>query len=363
MFGLRAPLTGARRRLAPAATVLAALVLTPAGGAASLDEPSAAEIGQAAGIADGVLRASAVDELAAAAVWGGRFRTAGGETVTMWFSDSYAQDVALAQRWVDFVGSLVHGAEISRMEVYVLPLREVQAVCGEHAAACYSSYRATIVTPGEDLSDGTAAEAILAHEYGHQVAAHRTNAPWRALDYGTKRWASYEKICSEARSGRLFPGAEDARNYALNPGEGFAEAYRVLSERRLGLSESIWEIVSSAFYPDATALALLEQDVLTPWRANRRSTVRSSFARRGARARTHVVATPYDGTLAVSLNVVRRARVRLDVLTGAGRSLGSGVASGRTVTVRSTACGSRSLRLRVTRLAGAGAYRLTVSRP
>ena len=63
-----------------------------------------------------------------------------------------------------------------------------------------SSRRATL--PSRDLS----AEAIIAHEYGHHVAANRSNAPWAALDWGTKRWATYIQVCGRARDGRALPG-------------------------------------------------------------------------------------------------------------------------------------------------------------
>ena len=53
----------------------------------------------------------------------------------------------------------------------------------------------------------------------------------------------------------------------LNPGEAFAETYRVLNEQKLGLPQESWTIVSTALAPDPTALSLLEQDVTTPWTA------------------------------------------------------------------------------------------------
>ena len=41
--------------------------------------------------------------------------------------------------------------------------------------------------------------------------------------------------CSKTAAGVLFPGAEDVARYSLNPGEAFAETYRVLNEQKLGL--------------------------------------------------------------------------------------------------------------------------------
>src|SRR5256885_1188394 len=80
-----------------------------------------------------------------------------------------------------------------------------------------------LVVPGDDPDSGVSAEAVAAHEYGHHVAAHRSDAPWPAIDYGTKRWSSYEQVCAKTRANQLFPGAEDIPNYTRNPGEAFAE--------------------------------------------------------------------------------------------------------------------------------------------
>ena len=47
----------------------------------------------------------------------------------------------------------------------------------------------------------------------------------------------------------------------LNPGEAFAETYRLLNEQRLALPQESWDIVTRSLFPDATALSLLEQDI------------------------------------------------------------------------------------------------------
>ena len=65
---------------------------------------------------------------------------------------------------------------------------------------------------------------MIAHEYGHHIAAHRSNAPLEALDFGPKRWSSYELVCSNTIDGKLAPGDQGA-NYLSNPGEAWAEAY------------------------------------------------------------------------------------------------------------------------------------------
>ena len=157
--------------------------------------------------------------------------------------------------------SLVHGPELATVSIHLAPLSEVQAHCGSRALACYGPRGATIYASADDPEPGTSAKGALAHEYGHHVAYSRANPPFAAVDYGTKRWASYENVCSRTFDGDLFPGAEDSRLYMFNPGEAFAETYRVLNQQRLGLPQEPWSIVTTSLYPDATALSLLEQDV------------------------------------------------------------------------------------------------------
>ena len=351
-----------RSLVAAIAAALVALAGSAGASAATLERPRTSDVSEAARLVEGDLNLPAATRLQAAATWGGRFTTATGETVTLYFSDSYPRNDAVAQSWAEFMGRLAHGPELGAVSVYVLPLGEVQRYCGARALACFSPRSATIVTPGSDPGPGTSAEAVLAHEYGHHVAASRSNAPWLALDYGTKRWASYEQVCRDARAGLVFPGNEGAQ-YRLNPGEGFAEAYRVLNERRLGLLETVWEIVTRSFYPDATALARLEQDVVAPWTRTTAATFSARFRRGRARVRIHALATPNDGRASVSVTASRGLRVRLQVLAPAGRSLAAPVTSGGAAATAATVCGSRALRLKVTRLAGAGRYTLKVATP
>jgi len=361
----RRALPGRLRRLLP--VVAAAAVLPLAGAAAAgtaprLEAPAVADIADAEAIDDRVLTGPVVRR-AAAAVWGGRFPTASGQTVNLEISDRYPQDPAVAERWAAYFGSLVHGSELSTLTAYLAPLREVQLVCGPEALACYSPRDGLMVVPGEDVSGQASAEALIAHEYGHHVAANRDNPPWDAVEYGTKRWASYEKICSDARAGRVFPGEEsDPRRYMLNPGEGFAEAYRVLNERKLARVESAWEIVAQTFYPDATALDVLERDVVAPWNRTTTSTLQGSFTSRG-KTRSHSLTTALDGTLRVTVRAPASARLRVELLTAAGGRVAQATAQGRARTISTTVCGSRTHTVRVTRLDGRGAYRLTVSKP
>lgn len=315
-----------------------------------LDPPSRDEIGVGpAWIPDVMLRQAE----APTGFWGGAYTTKTNEQVTIYSSNAYAVDEAANQRWADFVASLVHGPEISRVTIYLAPPAQVAQMCGaEDILGCYGSDR--IIAPGEDTFE-VSAESVLTHEYGHEIAANRSNAPWPALAWGTKRWSSYEQVCRRARAHELFPGGEGGLVYLFNPGEVFAETYRVLNERRAGLPETPWRVVDPSLQPNERDLALVEQDVLDPWHASHTVTMSGRFTARGSSVRTFTIASPLDGSFSVAAK--GSARVRLAVLAGKKR-----IARGETA-VSSTICGPRTLKVRVTRTAGSGAFTLTASLP
>jgi hypothetical protein len=295
---------------------------------------------------DSILSLAAARSLQASAEWGGPTVATDGETVNIFFSDTYPVDPTRALQWADFMTSLVHGSELATVAIHLAPLGEVQARCGFGALACYSPKTATIVAPGEDPEPGTSAKGVLTHEYGHHVAASRLNTPFISVDWGTKRWGSYEGVCAGVADGDFYPGAEDAGHYFLNPGEAFAETYRVLNEQKLALPFEPWHIVTLSLYPDATALSLLEQDVLMPWTANTSEMLTTKLNSR-VRAHTFKLRTPYDGTLTVLPHQVGGANVTVTLLakgaTVKTRSFRD--ASGASLSTR--VCGLRQYSLRV----------------
>jgi hypothetical protein len=292
-------------------------------------------------VADAATRVPHLSDTARA--YRGKYQTPAGDTVDIRVSPSYSFDTAQMQRWADYLGGLLHGAELESVVVYLAPLTEINQLCGPGAAACYSPQEKLIVAPGEDLDAQTTAEALLTHEYGHHLANSSLNPPWNPVDYGTKRWASDLNVCRGAVDGELFPGDEDQR-YQLNPGEGFAEAYRVANQRRLGLAETPWQIVDQRFYPDATALALIAQDATQPWAANGGVSYPGRFRRGGGGTRTFAVSTPLDGTASASVRSPKGASFR--------------VAKAQT-----RVCGERTTNFTVRRVKGYGRFRLFVSRP
>jgi hypothetical protein len=302
---------------------------------------------------DSILQTGAARTLAlqAGTQWGGPTVATDGETVRIFFSDSYPVNAALATQWADFMTSLVHDSELATVTVNLAPLAEVQQTCGGQALACYSPRTGTIVAPGDDVDAQTSAKGVLTHEYGHHVAASRLNPPFASVDYGTKRWASYEDVCAKASAGDLFPGAEDLRHYQLNPGEAFAESYRVLNEQKLGLPQEPWDVVTTTLYPDATALSLLEQDVTTPWKAN---TARKLVATLNSktRTRTYSVNVPYDGTLKVSPRQSRSVNVSVSLLSGGSTVATTSLKRASGASASTTVCGRRAFKIRV-KLTGA----------
>ncbi len=306
------------------------------------------------------LAGTGVRRLASLEWGGGAYMASTGETVFVYVSQSYAADASVGQRWADYFASLVHGAELGSMRAFVAPLDEVQGICGTEAIGCYGTSQ--LVTVG-DSSAGVPPAAVAAHEYGHHVAGNRRNDPWLAIDWGTKRWATYMGICTRARLGTAYPG-DEGMAYELNPGEGFAESYRVLIETGGTALGYDWPIVDSSFRPDARALELIREDVLHPWSETPVRTIRGKFPGR-SRTWTMKVATPLDGDLRVRLSGPDVGADGVTLVGGDGRTrLATAVWDGpQTKSLSYQICGNRSLTLRVTRGSAISRFTLRVTAP
>jgi hypothetical protein len=350
-----------RRRILAAVLLVGLAALAGVVSAVGSPAHEAAAAGRTLGYGQAAANAEALTRLSAAA-WGGRVTTSTGESVEIFISDSYPEDPALLQSWANYVGSLVHGSEISTVTIQLGTPADVESVCDEFALACYSPRLDTVVAPAEDIPGVPSAQAILAHEYGHHVANNRVNPPWQAVDWGTKRWATVENVCARTAAGELAPG-DEGTNYDRNPGEGFAEAYRVLNQHRLGLAETPWQVVTTTLYPSSTALAALEQDVVRPWTKPTTRTLRGRFTSAGTRSRRTVLATPVDGNVVATLRAPARTRYVVELrLLPSGRVVRA-ASTGRAALVRAVACGTRSAAVRVTRTRGTGQYSVVVSTP
>ncbi len=292
---------------------------------------------------------------ASAYAWGGSYPTGDslGTYLPIQVADSYPVDQALPQGWATYLGSLVHGPELARLTLSLIPLSAVQVKCGSQALACYDPSLQTIYASPEDQLDSPPAKEIVTHEYGHHVANSNSDAPWAALDYGTKRWSSYENICAKAAGGTASPG-DEGTHYFQNSGEAFAESYRVLNLQTLGLPDSGWNIVDPSFYPDATALTLLREDITTPWAGPTASKLHGSFGT--GVVRTFKVETQLDGTFNARLVAPTKSKLRLALYN-------SGTLVLRGTSIRYEICGERSLTLKVERLSGRGAFTVNLSKP
>ena len=290
---------------------------------------------------------------------GGVYATQTGERVTVFVSTTYANPDAIGLRWASFLSSLVHGSELALVRAYVAPLPEVQEFCDARALGCYGAN--TLVSTADPV-DGVPAEEVMRHEYGHHVAANRQNPPWAAIDWGTKRWASAADVCTRVAGQTAFPG-DEGLYYTQNPGEAFAEAYRVLNEVHGGAPTFSWSLADASFSPGERELTAVEEDVLRPWAQSPPRLVAGRF-RAGIRTWTHSLQTGLDGDLELTLRMPLGAGHTLELLDSRGTVVARGLWSGSGVrTLRYRICGQRSVRIRVGRAGGPQRFQVRVRQP
>jgi hypothetical protein len=276
--------------------------------------------------------------------WGGVYTARSGARISVYSSGEYPVDEGVNQAAADYVDGLVHGSEISAVNIYFAPPAEVGILCYSHEAdGCYFPASGQIVTIGEDTPWSTV-EEVVTHEYGHHVANHRLNDPWPAVAYGTKRWSTYEGVCQKEAAGAAFPG-DEGEHYFQNPGESFAESFLHLNEVKLGVAETPWGY-DPMFTPDAGALAAIEQDVLKPWKRTALKRMNGRFSRRGQQ-KTFTFPTPLDGVFAAELRGPRGSTLKVTGATEVKR-YSAGVSA-------ALVCGQRSVTARFT-AGGAGRF-------
>jgi hypothetical protein len=294
------------------------------------------------------------------------YRAANGEQVRIESADDWAVPAEQARAWADFLASLPHRDELSRLTVLFVPSSQMNGICeSEDAAACFDPAKAALVLPGDWQARADETRGTAAHEFGHAIAWLRANPPWRALSIGPKRWASHVRACSLVAAGQASasgvssgPGQEWARQM----GEVWADTYRRVAER-MGLfaGSGSWRFPMIA-PPDAATLDVALRDVLEPWSAPRRVVRRK--ARKGQRW-TIPLSTPLDGTVAVKANHTGTLRVALQIVDARTRAV---VAASRAKSyprvVSTDVCGRRtSLALRVRVTGGRGRLTLTLREP
>jgi hypothetical protein len=248
--------------------------------------------------------------------WGVAASPANGATTTYTDSHGHSVDVVSTisnpsrnQLVVDVLFGLVHGSEMDGLTVELTTSdAEHNSECGG-AAGCYiyGNSPATARLRGYDTGEhrsyegdnsaytsATVPSGIVAHEYGHHVAASRLNdGPLKGggLVNGTKRWATHVGICPRVGAGRL------GNNYATAPGEGFAESYRAL---HFPETLSSW-VFDPRLRPDKAALELIRKDVLHPYTGPERVQGGAGRFGSGDGKQIEKLRTPLDGELIASM--------------------------------------------------------------
>jgi hypothetical protein len=250
------------------------------------------------------------------------------------------------QAIANFLGTLIHGAEMESLTVQLDTPSQLEYDCGLDAEACYYPSESRIVLSGDDEvgPEGVTREFVLAHEYGHHVAQHRDMpAPFpAAINWGTERWSSIVHVCQGHRDGAFFPG-DEGDHYYEDPGEAFAESFAF---NRFPEAAPPWRYLP-ALKPGPAAFAAIREDTLEPW-LGRSSFLLSGLAPpRQSGAVVRSFPTPLDG--AVSLRPAGfRHRYRLNVLSPAGRVVRS-TRQGLSLRhqLNFTVCGQRRLSVQI----------------
>jgi hypothetical protein len=299
-------------------------------------------------------------------------------------SDLYVVDHDYNQRLADWLSRyLYYGDELATAHFVFLTHEEIAFVCGAGAAGCYSPSLSILVVPGTHYP-GLHTMSVLAHEYGHHVAARRDNPPWRALDWGAKRWASQANICSLARAGSVFPD-DPAQRYRSHPGEAFAETYAHAVNREGRWTNNWWPAWpwywDASMQPTPQTVDAARRDAVEAWTAPTTRSWTGRLERKKVRVKVAVrrpgqkpayrfelrpvgavqpktirLSPTLDGVFKATIRSPRNAKlVLVDSATG-------GALTRPATTIEHTLCGERSLTVRIA-ASTPGSFDVALSQP
>lgn len=279
--------------------------------------------------------------------------------------------------------SLDHGPEMATLSVYVATPEEIARICGATVVACYLPSEREMVVSGVDRPvAGVPRDFAIAHEYGHHIANSQQGSALPALEAGTSRWATYERVCQLTRSGRLHPGDQGA-HYWEDPEEAFAQSYARLN---MPIAPVSWQY-TPLLRPTVASLTRIHADVIHPWSGPVMSQWSGSLASPPADAPaeaagdvglaaaravgaqpltdTRLIQTPLDGPVSASLQTQVGAALSLTLRDPAdGRVLArAATAATGEASLSYSNCGHATLRLEVRSRAAANAFQASIARP
>lgn len=263
-------------------------------------------------------------------------------------------------RYANVLRRAIHGDEIERLTVWVVPRREVPRVCQTpNAVACH--IRSGSKGPRIVISPGPRAERLLLHEYGHHIDIHIGNGA-RTEPNGTTRWWGARGITRKVRNRSLRNGYGGGWHSAVP--ELFAEDYAKLN------GASGW-MIRGLRPPSRSVLRALRADLKSALadRAPAPRVGRRTISQRGSLpfADRNLVlfrTGAYKERIAARITLTRGRAALMDAtLVCNGRRLGRArIAVGRPAEFARSLPAGASCRVSIKNIGDGGAYALTISR-